>query len=131
MHIVQTISPKRCASMRITFTKPAMKFGAFSTKKLTCIKSYNKTLISSLQQWELSFIKLYLDGLCRLAFNLMGYGGGLVHLGTATQNSPLYPSESQEARREAKRATSTLFHSAVLCLGRSVFSVFARWWWWW
>lgn len=46
-------------------------------------------------QRRMSLHGAYLDGLGGLALDLMRYGGGLVHLGDAEPNSPLYPSERE------------------------------------
>lgn len=47
-------------------------------------KQFNKSPISSPRRTRIIHTT-HLDGLCRLAFHLMRYGGGLVHLGTQTQ----------------------------------------------
>lgn len=80
MHIAKP-SPKRCASMRIAHQT---RTEVFNCHRAAADTELHKTRRSSSQR-RINIHKPHLDGLRRLAFNLMRYGGGLVHLGTPTQ----------------------------------------------
>lgn len=101
-------SPKRCASMRIPahlLTKPGLKFPTVTQLLLQPSHTHNT------KKWNKIKLKndSYLDGLRRLAFNLMRYGGRLVHLETPIQSS--YPSETERSGRKAKRVPSLRAYS--------------------
>lgn len=72
-------SPKCCASMRIAV--PQARAEVLSRYRAAADKERHKTGIIPLQL-RIILDKAYLDGLRGLAFNLMRYSGGLVHLGT-------------------------------------------------
>lgn len=91
------------------------------SRSLCVYEELHKTLISSPQQ-RIIIHKAYLDDLCRLAFNLMGYGGGLVHLGTPTQTVLL--SKWVTTAEERRESELPLLYSAWVdqCF-RSLFGV--------
>lgn len=109
MHIPKP-APKRCASMRIPAHQSRTEVFELSGSCCWYRGSIHTTPISSLQR-RINIHKAYLDGLRRLAFNLMWYAGGLVHLGTPTQ-TVLLSKWDKTAERQRSEA-SPVYNSAA------------------
>lgn len=115
MQIPKTLSKVLCVNAHSVHQTCTWSFWAV-IELLHIYKELHKTQISSPLR-RIIIHKAYLDGLCRLAFDLMRNGGGLVHLGTPTQTVLLSKWDTTADEREAKRAPVTTLRGMISVFG--------------